>query len=103
MYSVIRVCYPATDLGLERFGVSKRKLGWILVSPLLLHPGVIQTPTIDSWWCSGFHPARLKPKKYKLLGQSSRCFLSRSSTAEILITDVDFSVKKCAISQNDGF
>src|SRR6185503_12323671 len=78
---LISVGDPATSLFGRLLYLSKRKPCNFFITRLLFHFGIIQASTIYTRRSSSFQAITFKPQRNQLLGDSSCCFLSNSSTS----------------------
>ena len=101
VYLLVGISNPATELPMKRRGIGERKTSRRVFTGLLLHFGEINSPSINSDRGSGFEFFRNDATLFQLVGQNERSNLPYPTAGKINLSDMDTSVQKSTVSEND--
>src|ERR1700753_2182877 len=70
---------------------------YFLVAVLHFHMRIVKASAIYTWRCTGFQPCAFKTEVNQLFGNARSAFLAYPSTAKLLFTYVNNTIKKRAV------
>ena len=101
VYLLVGVGNPATELPVKRRCIGERKTSRRVFTGLLLHFGEIDSPSINANRGSGFEFFRNDATLFQLVGQNERSTLPYPTAGKINLPDMNTSVQKSTVSEND--
>ena len=103
MHLLTGVCHMANHLILQFRSVRVGKFSGRTIPFLYLHGIIIEATTVDSWWCTGFHPTVFKTNFDQLFGDPGSCLFPGTASSKLLFSDMDDPIEEGAIGKDYGF